>query len=86
MGWFRYKCLEHGEFKLSLDKRTPKANCPLCQSESNAIIKIGGASIVERLDNGAMSRAVERLADIERIMNERADKHSKETSGEPESD
>jgi hypothetical protein len=38
----------------------------------------GSVSIVERLDNGIMGRAVERLHNIEEIMNDRADKHSKE--------
>ena len=86
MGWFSYKCPNHGDFKLSLDKRENKAKCPACQSESSAIIRVGGTSIVERLDNGAMSRAVERLSGIEEIMNERADKHTKEVTGEEESE
>jgi hypothetical protein len=41
---------------------------------------------VEVLDNGAMARSVERLVNIEEIMEDRADKHSKEHSKESEYD
>ena len=75
MAWFRYKCEEHGEFKLSLEEREKTALCPTCKRESNGIIKLGSISVVERLDNGAMARAVERLHNIEDIMEERSRKH-----------
>lgn len=86
MAWFSYKCPEHGTFRITLGKRVPKMKCPTCGIESCAIIKIGTTQIVERLDNGLMGRAVERLHNIEEIMNERADKHTAETEGDPESE
>jgi hypothetical protein len=75
MSWFTYECNEHGPFKLSLPKREKSRPCPTCGADSKAVIKAGNISIVERLDNGAMSRAVERLHNIEEIMEERANKH-----------
>jgi hypothetical protein len=77
MAWFTYECLEHGRFTASLPKREKKYKCPVCQVEGGAIIKGGDTmQVLERLDNGAMARAVERLVDIEQIMEERSDKHS----------
>jgi hypothetical protein len=77
MAWFSYKCEDHGVFTKSLDKREKKQLCPKCGKESLALIKAGSVSIVEKLDNGAMSRAVERLHNIEEIMSNRADEHDK---------
>lgn len=77
MAWFTYKCKTHGLFTKSMLKREKTAVCPDCGEESVAVIKPGNVSIVEKLDNGAMSRAVERLHNIEEIMNDRADAHDK---------
>lgn len=84
MAWFSYKCPVHGPFRLTLEKRVPKQKCPSCGTESCAIIKMGTTQIIEKLDNGLMGRAVERLHNIEEIMNERADKHTAETEGSSE--
>lgn len=79
MAWFTYNCKTHGEFRQSLQKREKSRACPECGEQSNVILKsTSNVSVVERLDNGAMSRAVERLHNIEEIMNDRADKHSEE--------
>lgn len=78
MARFTYKCKEHGEFQVSLQKRSPTYACPTCNSESYPSIKPATVSVVEKLDNGAMSRAVERLHNVEEIMSERADNHSKQ--------
>lgn len=86
MAWFSYKCEEHGIFTKSLQKREKKQVCPKCGKESLAIIKAGSVSIVEKLDNGAMSRAVERLHNIEEIMNDRADAHDKKMEPKHEED
>lgn len=80
MPWFTYKCQEHGEFKASLSKREQTQKCPECDNICYSVIKSASVSIVERLDNGAMARTVERLHNIEEIMSERADKHSAENS------
>ena len=78
MAWFSFNCAEHGKFTLSLDKRQAQAKCPKCFVDSYAIIGLGTTTIVERLDNGAMGRAIERLHNIEDIMEERADKHTEQ--------
>lgn len=77
MARFKYECPEHGEFIVSLEKREKKVNCPQCNKESRAIIRAGTVQVIERLDNGAMARAVERLSNIEEIMFERSESHSK---------
>lgn len=41
-------------------------------------MKVGSSQVVERLDNGIMPRAVERLQNIEEIMAERDAKHQVE--------
>jgi hypothetical protein len=79
MARFTFVCPAHGEFRVSLNKREKTVMCPTCKSESKAVIKAGNVSVVERLDNGAMARTVERLHNIEEIMNDRADKHSEES-------
>ena len=71
MAHFSYTCPEHGEFKISLDRRQKTCQCPKCGAESKPIIRIGTSRVVEVLDNGAMVRKVERLHNIEDIMEER---------------
>ena len=77
MGWFSYECPEHGLFKVSLNKRQKEMFCPVCKESSKPILKVSTFQVVERLDNGAMARRVERLHNIEEIMDERDAKHSK---------
>lgn len=79
MAWFTFRCPTHGEFKKSLQKREKAQPCPSCGQASDTILKpTASISVVEKLDNGAMSRSVERLHNIEEIMNDRADKHTEE--------
>lgn len=78
MAWFTYKCEEHGEFRRVFNVREKVAKCLKCDKDCKSVIRIGTVQVVERLDNGVMARAVERLHNIEDIMNERADKHSEE--------
>lgn len=75
---FSYKCEAHGAFTKFLKVREKTYVCPKCNASCKALIKIGTVQVVERLDNGAMARTVERLHNIEEIMNERADKHTEE--------
>lgn len=77
MAWFTYKCKEHGDFTKSLEKREKQVPCAKCGAACFPVIKSGTVSVVEKLDNGVMSRAVERLHNIEEIMNDRADAHDK---------
>lgn len=78
MAWFTYACPEHGQYKINLQKRQSVGSCPQCYRPSVPILKPSTFQVVERLDNGAMARSVERLHNIEEIMEDRADKHSKE--------
>lgn len=74
MAWFKFACPTHGQFTVSLEKREVSRNCPKCGVESDGVIGIGTTQVMERLDNGLMGRAVERLHNIEEILDERADK------------
>ena len=78
MAWFTYNCPTHGNFKVSLPKRAKVVPCGTCGADSVPVLKTGSVSVMEKLDNGAMARSVERLHNIEEIMNERADKHSQD--------
>jgi hypothetical protein len=76
MGCFSYKCDKHGGFQVLLPKRLPTYYCPMCDQQCPSVIKLGTITVKERLDNGAMSRAVEQLANIDEIAEERSRKHS----------
>jgi hypothetical protein len=77
---YTFVCPHHGEIEVSLPKRQPLGRfCLKCDQECKNIFKAkGGVSVMERLDNGLMGRAVERLHNIEEIVKERADKDLKE--------
>jgi hypothetical protein len=85
MGWFRYKCPEHGEFVVKLDRRSRTSACKVCGVESTPVLTVGDTQVLERLDNGLMARAVERLHNIEELMEKRADAHSERTKDPRES-
>lgn len=78
MAWFTFVCEKHGEFRLSLPKRQYTAQCPKCGAMCKHVFKAATMQVIERLDNGAMGRAIERLANIEEILKERAQRHSEE--------
>ncbi len=84
MGRFSYKCPEHGEFSVSLEKRERVFPCPKCQTSSRPLLRPGSMQMVERLDNGLMPRAVERLHNIEEIMEEREKKFRRKDDDEGE--
>jgi len=78
MGWFSYKCNTcENTFRKSLPLRKKTQECVICHEEAEVILKVGSVQVVERLDNGAMARAVERLHNIEEIMDERDAKSTK---------
>jgi hypothetical protein len=79
---FSYKCPEHGDFRKRLDKRLPEVYCNICGKVSKPVIKAGSITLMERLDNGVMARAVERLHNVEEILDERSKKHAQEFSPE----
>jgi len=79
MAWFSYKCPKcDTQFKKSLPKRQKSQKCPNCNEEARVLLNAGSVQVVERLDNGAMARAVERLHNIEDIMEERDAKSTKD--------
>jgi len=91
MAWFTYKCDKCGVTrKVSLDERLPEVACSTglesgtCGGPMKPVLKPGNVKIVERLDNGAMARRVERLHNIEEILAERSDKHSVKQDDEDE--
>lgn len=77
MAVFSYRCEEHGEFKKRLTKREKLADCPVCGKASLPVLRAGSMQHLEKLDNGAMVRAIERLQDIDEIMEERELNHKK---------
>lgn len=74
---FTFTCPEHGEFQVSLKSRQKTMACPKCNVESKNVFKQGTVQTLERLDNGLMFRRVDRLSNIEEIMDERYQKFSK---------
>jgi len=65
---FTYNCTAHGAFHKMLATRNKEHPCPQCGESSKNVFKVGTVQSVERLDNGLMARAVERLTDIEEIV------------------
>jgi len=82
MAWFNFNCPEHGKFHLQLPKRESSGKCPKCDADSQAVIGAGTTQIMERLDNGLMGRAVERLHNIEEMLNDRSDANDIKQDGE----
>lgn len=72
MPWYTYRCLSHGDFRISASTRLPSARCSVCGKDGLPVIKAGTSSVRERLDNGAMARAVERVHNIEELIEDHA--------------
>jgi hypothetical protein len=56
------------------EKQRDPQICPKCGADMKRAPRGATSRIIETRDNGVMSRRVEQLADVERIMNERAHK------------
>lgn len=89
MARFTYKCDRCGEtFKVSLERRYASYPCPHnlsspgsttiapCGGQGKPVFSVGNTKVMERLDNGIMPRAVERIHNIEEITAADADAHS----------
>ena len=76
MAWFNYRCPDHGVFRESKIKMEKKTNCPACGVDAKLILQAGSAQTVETIDNGLMGRSVERLSNINEIIQKRAREHS----------
>lgn len=75
MARFTYKCKKCKQtFKVSLERRQ---SCYICQcgGDSDPVYSTGTVKVLEKLDNGLMTRAVERIHNIEEITQADADKH-----------
>ena len=73
---FHYFCSQcQTETKKFFAKGVDSLECPFCGSEMEREMNGPSARVVEKLDNGVMSRSVERLADAERLYKDRAAKH-----------
>lgn len=86
MAWFTYKCPTHGVFRVSLGRREKKVPCKKCHELSDIVLKVGTTVVHERLDNGAMGRAVERIHNIEELIEERSNINKTETKNEEENE
>jgi hypothetical protein len=64
------------------DQATAEIKCPTnaCTGILKRTPKPPTSNVVETLDNGWMTKRVERLADVERLISDRARKASKESS------
>lgn len=57
-------------------------NCLECNKPSSVVLKIGTTVVNEKLDNGAMGRAVERIHNIEELIEERSKINQEEKENE----
>lgn len=72
MANFRYWCRCGAMQALRLDRRPEKAPRCACGKRMRSGPAAPTSQVVEKLDNGAMVRPLERLADAERLYAERA--------------
>lgn len=66
------KCRVDGRALVSVAKMKAPHPCPVCKEPMQRSPRPISSKIVETLDNGLMSRRVERPADSERLFKERA--------------
>jgi putative FmdB family regulatory protein len=78
---FRYRCpaCEVDVSKLHAAKARPEYCCEKCGGPLVRNPRGPSTQTVERLDNGAMGKAVERLANAEALYHDRSKAHTKET-------
>jgi len=77
MAIFSYNCEDHGIFNKFLSKGTKSEKCPKCGKDSERQVRAGGVRVTEKIDNGLMSRSIERLVNVEELNSERSDIHKK---------
>jgi hypothetical protein len=87
MAWFTYKCNKCDRyFRVSISRRQPEYNHKGCIGVGLPVLKAATSQIVDVLDNGIMPRRVERMHDIEEIMEDRNDKFREQTEKKTEDD
>lgn len=67
---FRCEACEEPVSRLLPSDKVGPGSCPKCKGKLKREPKGASSRTVEKLDNGAMPRAVERLSDIERMRKE----------------
>jgi len=78
MGMFSFKCPEHGIFKVMLDTGTKSHQCPKCSAISARQLKVGSVTVTERIDNGLMPRPIDRIQNIDEMIDQRNAIHEDE--------
>jgi putative FmdB family regulatory protein len=80
MPLYRYRCsvCELDVTRIHGAKERPELACAECGGTLVRNPRGPSTQVVEKLDNGAMGRAVERLADAERLYHERSKNHTRE--------
>lgn len=75
MPLYHFRCPDGHLTRKILEPEQAKVDrtCPQCQKPLRRDVKPPTAQAVERLDNGWMTKVIERPADAERLFKERAD-------------
>jgi hypothetical protein len=50
-------------------------SCPECGVESKRIVKVGSVRVTERIDNGLMAKGLDRLQNVDELIDERNANH-----------
>jgi len=85
MPLYQYLCLHCKETVRrirTVESHKSGMECPKCSAAMIRIVSPPSHQATERLDNGAMTRRVERLVDAERLFRERRAAVEKEEKGE----
>lgn len=82
MPLFNYACSNCNFIKRSLKSDPP--TCPACNIHMVRKLEGPTTKILETLDNGIMTKKVERLSDAERIFKERHEADQRRQNGEGE--
>lgn len=86
MPLYYYYCSECSLEKKRIVDVPVEQPCPKCNKNMARSPRPPTSQVMEVVDNGLMSKRVERLNDIESILKERSDKHSRETRPKDQTD
>jgi hypothetical protein len=82
MAIFSFSCPEHGVFNKMLPSGVKSHKCPVCGHDSVRLLKVGSVRVTEVIDNGIMSKSIERPANIDELMEERINNQNIKKSGD----
>lgn len=86
MALFHYHCPVCGADERHLERKPSDRLCKACQKPLTRAPRPPSSRVVERLDNGLMVKALERLADAPELHRARHDKHIAEYEKPPKGD